>query len=253
MIANPNLSSFQPSRSNSYKFSLWLSSSRSVLFASTAVALVCAAVIYQFNQAAERSNSARLLLTQVKEQVSRLNSLELEGIAEGEIDADLTEELAENQQSTEEILAKLRQLEQQGNLSSIFSQYAEYKAEVDEALNVIRQRKVKNAIGAINVEGIDQIYDKLYADVTAVEQVYVAQQEQARRLADAGTFLALVLAAVGITALTHRFSQAIRGKNQALETTLRELQQSQNHLIQQEKWRLWGRSLRVWRMKLTIL
>jgi signal transduction histidine kinase len=48
-------------------------------------------------------------------------------------------------------------------------------------------------------------------------------------------FLALTLAAGSITVLTHRFSKAIRDKNQTLETTLKELQQSQNHLIQQEK------------------
>jgi signal transduction histidine kinase len=204
-----------------------------VLLASTLVALVSAGAIYQFNQMAERSNNARLLLTQVKEQVSRLNSLEWEGIAEGEIDEDLVEELAENEKTTDVVFSELRQLEQQGNLSSIFSLYAEYKAEVNKALNLIRQGK--NEIDSAELDNIDEIYDKLYDDVTAVERGYVAQKEQARQLADVGTFLALALAAGIITALTHRFSKTIRDKNQALETTLKELQQSQNHLIQQEK------------------
>jgi signal transduction histidine kinase len=233
MLANPDISPLQPSRSNSYKLSLWISSSRSVLLASTLVALVSAGAIYQFNQMAERSNNARLLLTQFKEQVSRLNSLEWEGIAEGKIDEDLVEELAENEKSTDEVLSELRQLEQQGNLSATFSLYAEYKAEVNEALNLIRQGKSR--IDVAELDEIDEIYDKLYADVTDVEKGYVAQKEQARQLADVGTFMALALAAGSITALTYRFSKTIRDKNQALETTLKELQQSQNHLIQQEK------------------
>jgi signal transduction histidine kinase len=233
MLANPDISPLQPARSNSYQLSPWMSSSRSVLLASTLVALVSAGAIYQFNQMAERSNNARLLLTQVKEQVSRLNSLEWEGIAEGEIDEDLVEELAENEKSTDVILSELRQLEQQGNLGAIFSLYAEYKAEVNEALNLVRQGKSK--IDEAELDEIDEVYDRLYADVTAVEKGYVAQKEQARQLADVGTFLALALAAGSLTALTHRFSKTIRDKNQALETTLKELQQSQNHLIQQEK------------------
>ncbi len=55
------------------------------------VAIASAIVIYQLNQMTQESREARLLLTQLKEQASRLISLEWEGISKGEIDEDLTE------------------------------------------------------------------------------------------------------------------------------------------------------------------
>ncbi|MGD1715723.1 hypothetical protein [Dapis sp. BLCC M172] len=58
------------------------------------LAIASATVIYQLNNLTEESGNARLLLTKLKEQVSRLNSLEWEGISKGEIDENLTEELA---------------------------------------------------------------------------------------------------------------------------------------------------------------
>lgn len=59
--------------------------------AAMVVAIASATAIYQLNHITETSSNARLLLTQLKEQISRLNSLEWEGISKGEIDQNLTE------------------------------------------------------------------------------------------------------------------------------------------------------------------
>lgn len=207
----------------------------STFWAAIAVALTSTTAIYQLNQIAERSNNSRLLLTQVKEQVSRLNALEWEGFSKGEIDQNLTEELTENQHSTDTIFNRLRSLDRQGrSQEGIFDLYARYKAQIDRALELIAQGKTKQAI-ALDADSIDEIYDDLYAEITALEQSYVEQQQQVRKLADIGTAVSLILAAVIIGVLSRKFSHDLWHKNQELEITLKELRETQNQLVQQEK------------------
>jgi signal transduction histidine kinase len=208
-----------------------------VLLATITVAIGTAAAIYQLNQLAERNSQIRLLLTQVKEQVSRLNALEWEGISKGKIDENLTEELAENKQSTDNILNQLRQIDradEQNNLEKLFDFYTRYRTQIDGILTLIQQGKTKEAID-IDADGIDQIYDNLYAEVATLEKGYIEQQQQTRKFADIGTLFSLILAAAIISNLFHQFSKKMWDKNQELEVTLKELKQTQEELIQKEK------------------
>lgn len=209
----------------------------STLLISLGVAVTCAGSIFQLNQMAEQSNSTRLLLAQVKEQVSRLNALEWEGFAKGEIDQDLTEELAENQQSTKAVLDKLQEIDDQNKsdtLDQIFLLYGNYKAEIDKAIALIGQGKVKEA-QAMDAASIDQIYDDLYDQITRLEAFYIEQKQQNQNLANLGTTIALLLSAVTIGILSHQFNHKLWQKNQDLEGALDNLQQTQTQLIQQEK------------------
>ena len=212
-----------------FKLSTW-----STLLAAIIVAISSATAIYQLNQMAERSNNTRLLLTQVKEQVSRLNALEWEGISKGKIDEDLVEELAENKESTDAILNELRQINQRDSLKKIFDLYSRYRSEIDSVLVLIEQGKTKEAID-VDADGIDEIYDELYAEAATLEKMYVEQKEQTRNFADVGTTLSLVASAIIIGTLSRRFSKNLWHKNQELEAAFKELQQTQNQLIQQEK------------------
>jgi signal transduction histidine kinase len=234
MLTGSDSQSFSVQDLQKSKLSLRTLSSKSILIITVGVAIASAAVISHLSRIAESSSNTRLLLTQVKEQVSRLNALEWEGIAKGKIDANLTKELAENQQSTDKVLSQLRGLKQQETLKKLFMLYSEYKAEIDAALNLIAQGKVKESIGA-DVEGIDEIYDNLYAEVALLEAVYIQQQAQTRRLADIGTVVSLMTAALVISALSHRFNKNLWHKNRELELAFKELQQAQDYLIQQEK------------------
>jgi signal transduction histidine kinase len=211
------------------KLSTW-----SILLAAITVASISATAIYQLNQMAERNSNTRLLLTQVKEQVSRLNALEWEGISKGKIDENLTEELAENKQSTDAILNELRQIDRQNNLSNLFAFHKRYETEIDRVLELIAQGKTKEAID-VDADGIDEIYDELYAEVANLEKSYVEQKERTRKVADIGTTFSLILSAVIIGILFHKFSKSLWDKNQALATAFQELQKTQNQLIQQEK------------------
>ncbi|MEO1209714.1 MAG: ATP-binding protein [Cyanobacteria bacterium J06638_20] len=192
------------------------------------------ASIYQLNRIAETSNRSRVLLSQVKERISRLNSLEWEGISKRTIDENLEEELEENEEATDVIFSELREMGQEQNLETIFTLYAEYETEVEAALEAIAQGQVDRVI-SIDAEEIDEIYDEVYEEVTVLENQYIAQRQRIRNLTDLGTTTLLLLAAVITGALAQRFSHRLWQKNKKLETTLNELQRTQAQLIQQEK------------------
>lgn len=207
----------------------------SILLAATTIAIACAAAIYQLNQMAERSNNTRLLLTQVKEQVSRLNALEWESISKGRIDDDLNAELADNQQSTAAIINELQKIDLQDNsLKNFFVFYRQYQAEIKRELDLVSQGKTQEAM-ARDANNIDKIYDQLYAEVSTLEKAYVERKENTRKLADFGTTFSLILSAAIIGVLFRGFNKKLWDKNQNLEAALKDLQQTQNQLIQQEK------------------
>jgi signal transduction histidine kinase len=211
-------------------------SSYPVILTAIVIAIVTSTVIYQLNQMAERSTNTRLLLTQLKEQVSRLNALEWEGISKQKIDEDLVEELAENEASTTVILKKLKQIDRQSNkLDNIFVLQARYDAEMDKALDSLYYGEILEVINPKKVDELDEIYDELYAEITEVEELYVEQKESTRNLADLGTTFSLIGAAAIVGNLYYKFSRSLQNKNQELQTTLEELQQTQAQLIQNEK------------------
>ncbi|QZZ20879.1 histidine kinase [Leptothermofonsia sichuanensis E412] len=211
-------------------------STKLIVLVTIAAASASATVIYSLNQMAERSNQSRLLLIRVKEQVSRLNALEWEGISKGKIDEDLTEELQENQESSDEILKRLQQLDRVNNLSleKLFASWESYRKEIDHVLKLIEQGNVKEAM-KVDADGIDEIYDELYAEVSRLEEFYVEKNRTTRQIADIGTASSLILAAASISILFHEFSKKLWDKNQALEVAFHDLQQAQNQLIQQQK------------------
>lgn len=209
----------------------------SIMVASVAVAIACATAISQFGLMAERSNRTRLLLTQVKEQVSRLNALEWEGISKGKIDEDLSLELTENEESAEAILDELQKIDRQNNhenLDRLFALHTQYKTEIESTLALVAQGRTKEAI-AIDADRIDAIYDELYAEVATLEKFYAEQKRHRRSMANWGTNAALFLSAVTIGVLFSQFSKKLLEKNQQLETAFQDLQQTQTQLIQQEK------------------
>ncbi len=198
------------------------------------VAIASATVIYQLNQITEESGNARLLLTKLKEQVSRLNSLEWEGLSKGEIDENLTEELDENKESTETIIEAIEELKQQEELNNLWDLYISYQTIMNNSLELIAQKKIQEAKD-INAFEIDEIFDELYAEINILEKRYAEKHQQTRQLADIGTTFALIMAAVVIGILSYKFSKRLLNKNQQLEVALVDLQQAQNQLIQGEK------------------
>ncbi|GAB4461584.1 MAG: hypothetical protein OHK0037_10940 [Elainellaceae cyanobacterium] len=209
----------------------------SVLAAALTFAVTGSAVIYGLNQMAERSNDARLLLTQIKEQVSRLNALEWEGISKGKIDEDLAEELAENQESTEAVLEGLHQIgkdEYQNSLVQVFALYASYRQKMEDIFNLVESGDIQQVI-EIEANSADEIYDELYAEIVELEDIYIQYKQRARSLAQLGTVFSLIAAASAISLIFHRFSYRLWHKNRTLEAAFCELKSTQDHLVQQEK------------------
>lgn len=213
-----------------------------ILVAATIVAILSSAVIHKLHEIADEYDQTRLSLTRAKEQFSRLNSLEWEAISKQEIDENLIEELAENQEETQKVLEELRQNQYlnrpHGNhdhdLDRFFELYGRYKTTIDNALTLIDQGKIQQVID-LDAAAIDEVYDELYAEITALEQDAIYHKVQASQLANYGTTLSLLISAVIIGLITYSYSQALWDKNQELEKTLNELKQTQDHLIQREK------------------
>lgn len=204
-----------------------------VICTTLAISIASSTAIYQLNQMAESMDRTRLLLTQTKEQVSRLNALEWEGFSKGRIDENLAEELAENKESTDEILAEL-QLDTAEEMNKVSALYARYQVAIETALNLLSQNRPQAAMQA-DADSIDQIYDELYAQISTLEELYVAREIQTRRWADFGTAFSLMFSAAIICILFYQFSQTLLAKNQELATAFQELQRTQDQLIQQEK------------------
>lgn len=221
-------------------WSLW---SIAILFGATSVAMSCAIAIYQLNQMAERSNMVRLLLTQAKEQVSRLNALEWEGITKGTNYHDFRKKLAENQQNIEEILEEIRKNDAQysANLDQFFALYLNCKNDVEIALTPTllgkksKETHLDTAHSDSQIDQMSSTHEQMYVEISALENIYTQKKEQTRNLADAGTTTALILSAATIGFLFHEFSKRLWHKNEDLELAFNDLQKTQNQLIQQEK------------------
>ncbi|MBE9103136.1 hypothetical protein IQ267_27210 [filamentous cyanobacterium LEGE 07170] len=208
-----------------------------VCLATTIVALTSMAAIYRLNHLAEHKSQLRFLLTQTKEQMSRTNALEWEGISKGEIDEDLAEELAENKKRTDEILNRLREIQafdRQGSLTTMLEVYEEYRTEIDDVLTLVQGGEIREAID-VDADGIDEIYDEMYSQIEVLEEAYIVQQALARRLANVGIAFSLLLAAAMISIFAHQFNRKVLDKHQKLKSALMDLKQAQNRLVQQEK------------------
>lgn len=209
----------------------------SVLLISLTIAAVAAASIYQLNQRVEHNNRTKGLLIEMKEQLSRLNSLEWEGIAKRNIDTNLSEELAEHQSIGINIIEGLSQVDRDGKeerLNKILANYQAYKNSIDQALELVATQQISQVL-EINEAEIDRQYDALYDEISDLAQIYEHKSERARAIADWGTGISLGLAGLIIGSLFWIFSHTLWKNNQDLEIALQSLQQAQNQLIQQEK------------------
>ncbi|MEO1093402.1 MAG: ATP-binding protein [Cyanobacteria bacterium J06638_28] len=171
----------------------------------------------------------------MKEQLSRLNSLEWEAISQNEIDDDLEEELEEYREDTAELFEGLEQLEiDNAELTDILADYQDYQSKVDSVLN-----QIEDGVTEIDLEDeafdIDDAYDDLYAEISAQEIVYVTRKEQVQGFASLGINLSLAIAAATISTLVYQFSRRMSAKNQALALSYQSLQETQGQLIQREK------------------
>lgn len=207
----------------------------SILPIAISVAVVCAIAINTLNQSASNSSNSRLLLTKLKEQVSRLNSLEWEAINKGGIDDNLTEELAENSDASQKIVSDLKfNTANQAELQQILSLFEKYQIKVREALDLVSAGNVEQVL-EVDAEAIDEIYDNLYGEIADLEKIHIKQQKKTKDLADFGINSSLAISALIIGLLSRKFSKDLRHKNSQLETVIVNLKQAQTQLIQQEK------------------
>lgn len=207
----------------------------SVFIAAILISTVTATFIYTINQWAENSAQIRVLLLNMKEQISRLNSLEWEAIAKQELDDNVSQELAEHQEDTEIIFDQIRQFNlKEKKFDNFFTLYNSYQTSVNQALQLITANQTEQTI-EINESEIDKIYDRLYAEIIGLEKIYVAQERQARVISSIGSTLSILLAGLALGIVFWRFNTKLWQNNRDLSATLIELEQTQAQLIHREK------------------
>lgn len=207
-----------------------------VIILTTSIVAGCTAIgIQHLNNRVSQSNEISLLLSQMKEQLSRLNSLEWEAISQGEIDEDLTEELEEYREDTVDLLESLEQPDTQNlQLSEIISHYKEYETIVNSTLDKVEQGISDDTLKA-EIFALDDVYDDLYEEISVQGLAYITQAENVQKWATSGTVGAILLAAIIINGLIYQSSKSLRAKNQALKSSYQNLQQTQEQLVQNEK------------------
>lgn len=228
------LTNKQPSKQKS-RLPAW-----SALVATLTISIATAISIYEINQWAERNSRTKVLLLNMKEQLSRLNSLEWEAIAkykidDRQLDDNVSQELEESREATKTIINELKAIESKSEqLSNFFVLYVTHKTLIDRALEFLVGEQFDRII-EINEEQIDKVYDELYAEIIRLEEIYTEREKRARIQANLGTSLSLALAGVALGGVFWWFNTQLWTKNRDLEGVLTELQQTQGQLIQQEK------------------
>jgi signal transduction histidine kinase len=207
----------------------------SVLIAAIAISSLASIYIYQINQWADNSSEIKTLFLNMKEQLSRLNSLQWEAIAAQELDDHVQKELIKNEAKTDKILTQLGQMDlQDRQFSNFFILFDRYQTHVDGALQLIAVQEFHKII-QINKEEIHELYEELYVEISSLEKSYLKKEREARAIANLGTTTSLLLAGLALGLVFWRFNTELWQKNQESEKTLTELQQTQAQLIQQEK------------------
>ena len=226
---------------NKISFPAWFG-----LVGAISIAWLTASSINHLNKWADLNGDNQVLLLEMKENVSRLNSLEWEAINKNKIDKNLKEELAENEASLTKILTELNYFETHPHhttehrdsehelIHPIFEQYEIYKAEVDRVLQLIAAGQNKNKSDIDSFE-IDEIYDELFEEITAVENIYLKRKLEARSQAYLGINLSLLGSALCLGGLFWWFNRQLWLKNRDLKMAMNDLEQTQNQLIHQEK------------------
>jgi signal transduction histidine kinase len=218
----------------------------SVLPIALAIASLTSIGIYRLNHWAEDNNQQRILLINLKQEVSRLNSLEWETLIKQTIDDNLRQELKEHQVELKKILDKLdspyfhsrslifRQDSQHEQLHIVLKLYQRYDKQHEKNSRLIAAGKFK-FLSDREIEDINFVYDRLFIEINKLDNFYLIRQHQARIIADLGTTIALILAAATLGYLFWWFNHQLFIKNQNLALAIDNLQQVQEQLIQQEK------------------
>ena len=207
----------------------------SVLIVAILISTVTATFIYTINQWAENSAQIRVLLLNMKEQVSRLNSLEWEAIAKQELDDNVSQELAGHQEDTAIIFDQIKQFNlKEKKFDNFFTLYNSYQTSINQALQLITANQTEQTI-EINESEIDKIYNRLYAEIIGLEKIYNAQERQARIISSLGSSLSILLAGLALGIVFWRFNTKLLQNNHDLSETLIELEQTQAQLIHREK------------------
>lgn len=207
----------------------------SVLVVSIAIALTTTASIYKLNRWASNSNLVQILLANISTQLSDLSALEWEAIAKQEIDSEDREKSEKIKEQITIKFSEIKEADQQSNrLDLLLDLYEQYSIAVNEQMELIAANQIEQAI-VIDEEKVDPTYDKLSEEIAALSNIYLAENQRATQSSNLGTALSLLSAAVLLGILFWQFNRELWSKNRDLARAIKDLEQAQGQLVDQEK------------------
>lgn len=193
------------SHSNSYltKLSRW-----SVLFAALMVVIGTAASNTKLNQQADTSDRSERLLISIEMELSKLNALEWQAIAEQKLVPESLEELQAIRNNVIQSSDELRKVApQQAKLQEIFKLYYEYNKAIDREFQLIAAGRIDDAL-VLDRQLVAPTYQRLCEEIEELSNIYINQKQQARQTAYRGSTLSLLVATGMIGLLLWQFNQA---------------------------------------------
>ncbi|HEX6362506.1 MAG TPA: ATP-binding protein [Albitalea sp.] len=205
---------------------------RSVIAASLLVAMAACGSIYMLSSWADRSARAELQLAELDAALNALDALEWRAISRHRIEGPLATRIRDTTAHIAQLVASLPAAEP--GMPAIAELHRRYAAAVARELDLIRDGDIIQALEA-DESTVDPAFDALR---TAISQAAAAERSEklrARRYADAGMVLSLLMAAVVVAGLFGRHTLARERHAHDLERTLGELRLAQDRLVQAGK------------------
>lgn len=151
------------------------------------------------------------LLSSIEAQANRLNALEWEATARKELIAEVRRSQQFARHQLDRTFAEITRLVDDNNLLELRIAYREYLRAVDNQFRLLDNRQFAAARG-IDDEQVDPNYDALIDAIGQAQIRYSAGSRWTMFLADIGTSLMLIAAAISIGFLFSRFEQIQRVK-----------------------------------------
>ena len=167
-----------------------------VLAAALLISLGAAFVIVELRGHADEDRKTVLVLKDLETQAYRLSSLEWQAVAEGRLTPELGEQVQDARDRMSSLLDEMSRSEETGeeeSMRQVSEAYRAYDAALDEEFRLLAAGRVEEA-EAVDEERVDPSFERLREALQDADSVFTADARRTDRVANAGSFLTLLVA-----------------------------------------------------------
>ena len=208
---------------------------KSVVFASIIVVISTSISIYGIKKWSDRNYSSEILIIEIARQLNEINTLELEAVAKTKIDKYNFKNIEKTRNKITESFHEISLIQQdKQKVQDAIELYKKYSQSQDYKLKLISKGEIEKSI-KLDKEEVTPIFKKTLNKINSLREYYKRQTEEADFISYLGILSSLIFAAGVLLTLFWRFNAYLLIKTQKLHQALKELQQTQSHLIHTEK------------------